>query len=271
MKKQAKRKQDPARLLVVLSDMHVGSTVGLWPPGFVSTEGFPIGQNLFQEWLWECWEHCKGWIKETTGGAAYDLLLNGDLVEGIHHRTTQVMSADVGDQSAAVLACLQDLCAAAARVWVVKGTEVHTRNDEIRLGHVLGGQRDPATGQHAFDRLETTVHGTRIAACHHIGATSRPYLEASQHSIHLGVEAIEAARDGRQPPQIIIRGHRHRHGVWTDGDFMSITTGAWQGRTRYGHKAVPGCRPRPSCVVLDWRDRQRGELPQVHYKLYREK
>ena len=36
---------------MLLSDLHIGSTVGLWPEGFICSEGYPIGQNKFQEWF----------------------------------------------------------------------------------------------------------------------------------------------------------------------------------------------------------------------------
>ena len=41
-------------------------------------------------------------------------------------------------------------------------------------------------------------------------------------------------------------------------------TGGWQFLTRYGRKVVPDSIPRPSGLVLDWRRRRDGELPEVH-------
>jgi hypothetical protein len=257
-----------SKVILLLSDLHIGSTVGLWPEGFICNEGFPIGQNKFQEWLWACWQDMLGWAKTTIGKDDFELVLNGDLVEGIHHRTLQVMSADVSDQTTAVLDVLGLLSARASRVHVVKGTECHTRNDEIRIGSALNGTRDPQTGQHAWDRLDLDVNGCLVSFAHHIGTTSRPYLEAAQHSINLGVEIHEAARMGRPIPKVICRAHRHRHGVWSDGNSMSIVTGAWQGITRFGRKVVPAAIPQPSAVILDWRSVEKGELPIVHPRVY---
>lgn len=263
---KAKPRAAQVKLAVVLSDLHVGSTVGLWPEGFVANEGFPIGQNKFQGWLWECWQDCQKWIAETVGGDPYHLIFNGDMVEGIHHRTLQVMSADVGDQTDAVLMCVGDLVERASKTWMVKGTECHTRNDEVRLGRHLNCVRDPSTGQRAFDRLETDIHGCRIAASHHVPSTIRPYLEASQFSLSLGTEIIEAVRANKKPPRVVIRAHRHKFGVFTDGHGMMVVNGAWQGLTRHGHKVVPAGVPSPTCTILDWRDKKRGELPLPHWR-----
>jgi hypothetical protein len=54
-----------AKVVMVLSDLHVGSTVGLWPKDFTSNEGNLICQNKFQEWLWECWEDMLMWAQKT--------------------------------------------------------------------------------------------------------------------------------------------------------------------------------------------------------------
>lgn len=252
----------------MLSDLHIGSVVGLWPPGFVSNEGFPIGQNNFQKWLWKCWVDMIKWVDLTAGDSPFDIVLNGDLVEGIHHRTTQVMSADIGDQSVAVLETIAHLVAKSSALHVIKGTECHTRNDEIRIGKSLGGSRDPSTGQHAWDSLDLEVNGTLFNFAHHISATARPYLEASAHSIALGALTQSRARIDRRAPKVMCRAHRHRHGVWTDGNQMSAICGAWQGLTRHGYKVVPDAVPQPSAIMFDTRATEKGELPLVHQRIY---
>lgn len=257
-----------SRIVVLLSDLHIGSTVGLWPEGFTSNEGYPIGQNQFQKWLWKCWKDCQEWIAQTVGKDEFELVLNGDLVEGIHHRSLQVMSPDVGDQTAAVVQVLDALPYKPTNIHMIKGTECHTRNDEIRLGKHLGASKDPQTGQHAWDSLDLEVNGTLFNFAHHISATSRSYLEASAHSIALGNMTHSRARVGRRVPSVICRAHRHRHGIWTDGNQISAITGAWQGLTRHGYKVVPDAVPEPSCIIFDTRKTDKGDLPLFHQRKY---
>jgi hypothetical protein len=257
-----------AKAILLLSDLHIGSTVGLWPEGFIANEGFSIGQNKFQKWLWECWKDMLAWSTKELNGCDYEVVLNGDLVEGIHHRTIQVMSADVGDQSTAVIEVLGQMAAKASRLHVIKGTECHTRNDEIRVGAALNATKDPATGQNAWDMLDLEVNGTLCNFAHHITATARPYLEASAHSIALGSITHSRARSGKPVPKVICRAHRHRHGIWSDGNQMSIITGPWQGLTRHGNKVVPDAIPQPSAVILDFRGLEAGELPIVKPRVY---
>lgn len=256
------------KAIVILSDLHVLSTVGLWPPGFVCNEGFEIGQNRFQQLLWEHWKDCQSWITRVIGDSPFELVLNGDLVDGKHHQTTQIMSADSADQLPAVLQVLGPLAERAKATYLTKGTECHTRNDELYIGKQLKAVKDPSTGQHAWDRLELEFNGLVFAASHHTPTASRPYLEASQHSIQLGAEIMERVRNGLAPPRIIARAHRHVPGVWNDGRLISIVTGAWQGLTRYGRKVVPHAVPAPSCVIMDARSCVEGELPTIHQKVW---
>lgn len=253
---------------MLLSDLHVGSTVGLWPKDFVSNEGNPIGQNRFQEWLWECWEDMLCWAQRTIGDDKFDLVVNGDLVDGIHHKTLQVMTPDPGDQTTAVKQVLGFLAETCNNLHIIKGTEVHTRNDEVRIGYALGGTQNPENAQHAWDTLDLTAHGCLYNFAHHISVTSRTYLEAGAHSIALGNLTHSRARCGKPVPKVMCRGHRHRHGIWEDGNQTSVITGAWQGLTRFGYKVVPDAVPQPSAVIFDHRGLEEGDSPLIHRRVY---
>lgn len=270
--KPKKASATPVMKVVNLSDLHIGSSVGLWPTDFTSEEGFPIGQTEFQKWLWECWSQVPDFIREhIKPGEPWAIVFNGDLVEGIHHKNIQIMSANHGDQVAAVKQTLKPLLEATGtppQIFVVKGTECHTRNDELAIGRMLDAWVDETNGQSAFDFLPLQIHGCNTFFRHHIGTSARPYLEASMLSIHLGVERQEAVRSGTPVPKVIVRAHRHRHGMFSDGVGMCLVTGAWQGLTRYGNKVVPGAQCMPSVLILDWSDRPYDSLPDVHERVW---
>lgn len=256
------------RLQLILSDLHVLSTVGIWPEDFVSTQGVPIGQTKYQKLLWKLWVHAWDWAHKVIGGDPFDIIINGDLVEGIHHKTIEVMSPDRGDQIAAVEQVLRPQVGYDSSIYIVMGTESHTRNDELVIGKELKAHVDPATGNHAFRRLELELPtGILLSATHHMPTTKRTWLEASQLSLELQNEVAERTRRGLRPPQIIVRAHRHVHGFYSNGSQMACVTGAWQGLTRYGTKVVPHAVCSPSMIILDSRLKEQGELPTVHEKL----
>src|SRR5437016_5515701 len=92
--------------IVVISDLHVGSTAGLWPSDYISSEGVPIGQNKFQTYLWTWWlDLCKK-IKELDNPI---IVLNGDIIQGVNMRDGQLTAASHNDQQRAAKSCLDRL------------------------------------------------------------------------------------------------------------------------------------------------------------------
>lgn len=257
------------KLAVILSDLHFGSTVGLWPDSFISQEGIPIGQNDFQKWLWECWcDLHENELPKYIGNDPYALILNGDIIEGIHHGTMQVMTANPTDQISASKQVLKIALKGSTSRFMVKGTEVHTRDREISLGEALNCELDQSTGQHAFDKLRLKIHDCPCVFRHHMPATIRPYLEATALSTELGTERIEAARSNHPIPKVLCMAHRHRHGIFRDVNGLVCVTSGWQGLTRHGFKVVGASVPAPSCIVLDWRGKDLGELPHAEDFVY---
>jgi hypothetical protein len=97
------------RSLVVLSDLHLGSTKALLPPGFVTLEEQEIGLNGIQKWLWACWGRANDFLDETMDGDPFALVLNGDMLEGVHHGTKEIWSPEMGDHVNAALMVLRPL------------------------------------------------------------------------------------------------------------------------------------------------------------------
>ena len=91
------------RAIAVFSDLHAGSTVALMPPGFRTIEGTTMDHTPIQAWLWSCWLDGQAWLDSVMGADPYALVLNGDLTEGVHHGTKQIISPDVLDHVACAL------------------------------------------------------------------------------------------------------------------------------------------------------------------------
>ena len=256
------------KLMAVVAGLHAGSTVGLLPPDFKTIEGTEVRQNAIQQWLWTCWQDALGYVHEIAGDDELALVNNGDSVEGVHHRTTQVISPDVQDHVNAAIALLDPLVKRASRFFVVRGTECHTNNREITIGKAMGAEINPEIGIPAFDRLTIDVNGVRCVFRHHMTTSMRTYLEASAMSIHLAEEQLQAARNGEPIPRIVCAAHRHCHGYYGTAREMFIVSPPWQALTRFGHKVVSDKRTKPGLYLLDWRGKKPGELPEVHERLY---
>lgn len=252
------------KLIICVSDLHCGSTVGLLAPGFSTLEGNPVKQNEVQKWLWACWLDCIERVKTCIGSEPAVLILNGDLIEGVHHRSVQIISADVRDHVDAATQAVAPLTNLAKQIFVIEGTEAHTGNAEHSIAKSIGAVGDPDTGKPAFGRLSLTINGVRHVFFHHISTTSREWLKASALSIFLANEQVEAANNGETVPRVLGCAHRHVFGAYRSSNGLGFVTPAWQVLTRYGQKVVPAARCKPGMVVLDYRKKKSGELPELH-------
>lgn len=248
--------------MVVVSDTHCGSEVGLSPRKFKLRNGnvVIIGDNLIQQWLADQWDIAMGRVIEIAGKDPAVLLINGDAIEGCHHRNDkELVAAEEEKQIEMVIECLKPLSKICKKTFVVKGTECHTKNLESLLAKEL-----KAVSGVARDKWLIEIHGCLVDAVHHMPTTGRKHLEASAMGIIMANAISNAVRAGWRVPKVFLRAHRHCGGKYDDGVTMLAVTGAWQFLTRHGYKVVPDSIPSPTVLVLDWRRKQFGELPEVH-------
>lgn len=244
------------RNLIVISDTHGGCRMALLhPEGAVVDGGNRVMPSDFQIKLWAMWrEFWDEWVPEVTRGEPYDICHNGDGIEGVHHGSTTQLSHNLEDQQRIAEAVLKpevDRCKKRGGTYYhIRGTEAHvgqTAEFEERLARTLGAKPN-ALGQYARFDLWKRVGGTGgplVHLLHHIGTTSSAAHEASAVNAELTAEYVEAARWNREPPDYVVRSHRHRS-IAVDlnsakGYAAGIVTPAWQGKTPFAWK-VPGGR-----------------------------
>ena len=248
--------------VVVISDLHAGCQMALCPLSGARLDGgglyVPKGA---QAALWPVWIEFWQWVEQVTDGQPYDLVVNGDAIDGVHHGSTTQISHNLGDQE--VLACdiLRERVAKAARYFHVRGTEAHvgkSAESEERIAASLGAVPNE-DGQRARYDLWLRMGGPKgplVHFLHHIGSTGSSAYEATAVHKELVESYVEAGRWGDEPPRAIVRSHRHRafriHVPVEDGDALAVVTPAWQLKTAFAWK-IPGARlsqPQVGGVVL---------------------
>jgi len=244
--------------VVFISDTHCGSAVAVWPDNCETDTGntVGIGNNLHQRWLWDCWQDMEEKVLSHFAGRPFYLICNGDLLEGRHHGTTEIVVSKNTEHAAAAVVLLSKLAAAATRRFFIAGTECHVGDFEKMICAQL-------KGEWCGDKALIEVNGTLIDVAHHMATSSRAYLEAGAMSITMGNARQNYARSGHRVPQVYARGHRHTGGHYSDGRGLFIVTPAWQVLTRYGHKVVGDSICSCGVTMLDWSATPEGGLPAV--------
>lgn len=239
--------------LVVVSDLHAGCRLGIMPPaGMTLDDGGMYKPSNFQRKTWAMWrEFWDEWVPLVTKNEPFGVVINGDLVDGSHHGSTTQVSQNPADQETIAydaIAPLVDRCA--GRLWIIRGTEAHGGKsgvDEERLARRIGSIPNEQ-GQSARWELWKRVGPALVHLTHHIGTTGSHAYESSSVHKELTEALVEAGRWREEPPQVVVRSHRHRY-IKTEmataaGPAYSVVTPSWQGRTPFAYR-VPGARQSP--------------------------
>ncbi len=247
--------------LVVISDPHVGSTLGLCPPMTELADGSGYIPNPIQEWIWDRWVAFRTHIHERLGGRRWGFVINGDIIEGNHHRTLELIHPDVGIHVRTAIEILEPVAKDAAHAYVVRGTECHVGTAENGIGAALGSVT--AGTSHSAHHWTVTVNGCVCSFKHHIGSTARTWTRATALGASLANERLEALNAHRTVPSVVCRAHRHVPGMYKEPGACLVVTPSWQALTSHGWKAVPDAIPWVGGVILDWKGLPKGSLPLV--------
>jgi len=249
--------------IVVISDTHINSTVGLWPPDFVRDDSATVPQNKFQRWLWANWLDFQELVKSI---GEYVVVHNGDSIQGIHpSRDEQIVVPGRTDMIKAAEQVLSPLFSGAKERYMVRGTEWHdgsAGSDAEMLAKLLN-VNNSSIGQFSQWEIEMLLNSKRFAFAHHTNATT---VYHSTPPAREWREAKEAYADWNVPiPDVIVRSHVHRWGVFPDdmGRLYFITP-AWQLKNAYMYKRRPRSLPSIGGLIL-WVE---GDSVRWQNKLY---
>jgi hypothetical protein len=234
-------------VVAITSDHHTGSTLGLCPPeGVRLDDDGKYVPSKAQLWLWDKWlDYWKAVAKiRDQYQAELRCVYNGDLSEGDHHGTSQIISRNpepasyVSDRVFSVPLDLNP-----DRSFVVRGTEAHVGPSgatEEAWARRMKAEKNPETKTWSWWHLRFQVHGVRFDFQHHGRTGGRPWTRTSVVGALAAEIFYEHAARGIPHPDIAIRSHRHTYADTHDAHpTRLIQTPSWQLKTAHGHKVVP--------------------------------
>jgi len=256
--------------LAWFSDLHVGSTVGLWPGKHRIEGGGTYEANAYQKWLYECWQDAVAEIQSLDGPVIG--VLNGDVIQGVNMRDGQLITNKIDIQVQAAQKLLAPLIERFDKFYMIRGTEWHegkaSEHVEI-LGQLLGAEPDPASGQYSrWEMYLEVAPDVVIHTAHHIGTSSVPWYEATVPLRELLMQLAELSRffvDKAPQVKLVMRSHRHRGiGVWAPPDIQVYVTPAWQLKTAFAHKRATATLPQIGYMLVEWDGTDLTVKPRVY-------
>lgn len=241
-----------ALILAVTSDQHCGSTVALCPPKVTLDDGGEYHASKPQQWLWDRWNAFWALAEQRRRehNATMVQVYNGDLTEGDHHKTTQILSGNPTAQATVVNEVMRvPLALKPDHLVFIRGTEAHVGPSAAFEERIATGLRkdgwpvvregDSGNSSHWHWTLEH--QGVRLDFAHHGKFGSRPSTRLNT-VLALAFDIFtRAAMQNRPHPHLAVRSHMHQFGdTYTAYPTRLIQMPAWQLATAFIHRINPG-------------------------------
>ena len=237
--------------VIVISDLHAGCQLGLCPDEVHLDSGGSYKSSFLQKKVMAMWGHFwDEWVIEVSKGEPFDVIMNGDAIDGDHHNAKTQITHNLNDQIEIAYTLLAPIVnnKMCRKYFHVRGTEAHVGKSgefEELLAKKLNAIPD-SLGNYARWELWLEI-GKQKALCHfshHIGATGSSSYESTAVYKEL-IEAFnEAGRWNDKPPSLVCRSHRHRQFEiripTASGYGITLVTPGWQLKTPYVHRLPSG-------------------------------
>jgi len=264
-------------VLAFPSDSHSGSSLGLMPPKqFALKDGGFYDPTPIQKLIWKQWEYGWNLIAEERKKSDLIVVHCGDLVEGIHHESTQIVSPRVDDHETISSICMDKAfrivkMGANDKYYQISGTEEHAGNgssSEERvakdLDHVVpqwtqkvfDEEGEHINGRFTWNRLYREINGVVFDVSHHGGSVGQRAW-TTENSLYNKIKSIywSCLENNLPLPRYWIRGHNHQYIRAEYGGRRGIITGimlpGFQARTGYCYKKI-NYDPKQADIGVVW-------------------
>jgi hypothetical protein len=233
--------------------------------------------------LCDWWDEFWRWAAKETGGR-FNVVVNGDAIDGVHHRAVTQWTHNIDVQRAAAVKLLSPIRDRAHRFFMVRGTEAHvgpSACDEEGIARELKADRPSGRGPYSHWQLFYSADSSLIHFAHHMPTSLSPFTKSSGLQREIVYGYTHSGRLRLPAPNLYVRSHKHECGVVGEpirdkrGETnmaFAWSTSPWQLGTSYMQKyprggAVPeiggllikfgdeGCYAKP---WTRWLDRPRG-------------
>ncbi len=249
--------------IVVISDIHAGCQLGLCPPGAIKLDNSGhYHASKFQRASWKAWmEWWEESVPMLTREEDYIIVVNGDMVEGRHHQATTTISNNLSIHSKIARKIMEPILLKkkCKGYYHIRGTEAHvglSAENEEKLAENLEAMQDEETRNYSRWEMWTRLDKALIHFTHHVGTTSSSSYESTAVFKELVEAYNEAGRWKDEPPDVVVRSHRHR-AIYIGlpagkGMGLSCVTPGWQLKTPFVYKQALGKASTPhvgGCVI----------------------
>ena len=228
--------------VIVVSDLHINSTVALSPRTFNLDDGGTYRASRTQRWLGDCWKDF--WTEKITQYSNKNdkiLIINGDMGDTAEkHISYQLVTNNRADIQRLIYETIEPAIDWADRVYIIRGTAAHTGMSSW-LEEAIAQDIDnvvPNGDVASWWHLRAVCDGVRFDIAHHTNMGRLPHTEKNAANKVAAIILYRYLVDMQQKaPNIAIRSHNHRYAdSGNNYDTFVVCTGAWTTATEFVYR-----------------------------------
>ena len=164
-----------ATVIADMGDIHAGSTVAVCPPTVTREDGGSYQASAAQKELYRMWLKYHAILKEAVGTRSkrskrrkkFYLLIKGEVIDGDHHDTSQLISRN---QVSKLFEPFFDL--KPDRVFILRGTPAHSGESSMwdeQFARDIDAEPDTENGTYSWYWLPAVWEGVKFDIAPHRG------------------------------------------------------------------------------------------------------
>ncbi len=243
-------------VVAVASDLHAGSPFAVCPARWRYPTGTPFHPNELQQVILAHWCACWANVAKLRNGARLIVIVAGDVIEGLHHESTQIETSRVDVQEQWAVAIIESGLELAKfnnrgdRVYFVSGTPAHDGNGGQSLERVARAVLDLDANDStraSHDILRLSVNGVRFDVTHKPGSGPGSRAHTLGNAFHGWLRSLyfSALEEGQPPPRYVLTAHHHnylRRDVHATRGHVALTgiiCPSWKVKDEYVYRVAP--------------------------------
>jgi len=212
------------KIIAVVNDLHVGSPYAVAPDYWLSQDRMPIQPNELQRIINAHWLECWGRVAALRKGAQLVVLVLGDVIEGVHHETTQITTSRIDTQEDMACAVLETGLKIGKFRWsgnardnirFYSGTDAHDGNSGTSLERVARrvldmDAQDSRKASHNLGRL--SINGVRYDVVHKPGSGPGSRAQTQGNAFQAWLKSLYLTGLERGAwPRYVLTAHHHTY------------------------------------------------------------
>lgn len=225
--------------LIVISDTHINSTVGLCDEQAELDDGGVYIPSKSQKWLKSKWDEFCAYCHNLEGERIY--VLNGDVLDINKHSKHQLITSNCSSVIAHAETLITQLVNG-DKTFLIRGTEAHV-GQSGELEDILATRlyADEIDGRRSHWQLVIDVNGVLFDITHHGMVGNKPWNKYNTLATTASEMIINSVQYNQLLPHVVIRSHRHTHADTHDNfPVRIISAPAWQLSTAFSYRIGTG-------------------------------